>query len=127
MTADQLTVEKTARDNMTNEIAFIDNGAETGVIQPELYKQVMSALADFKKLGGDSTKDAAKAQSAHKVVNLAIQYLNVINDKKLKAIGEYVAAVDGVPVNSGAEADAGEGRSVNMRQRKKPPVVAAAM
>jgi hypothetical protein len=125
LTVDQGKVEKTARDNMINEIAFIDNGAETGVIQPELYKQVMAALADFKKLGGDSTKDAAKAQAAHKVVKLAIDYMNGISDKKMKAIDEYVKAMDGV-LNSGQKQTLAKAK-VNMRQRKRAPVVAAAM
>lgn len=123
LTADQRKVEKTARDNLNNEIAFIDNGAETGVIQPELYKQVMAALAAFNKQGGDSTKDAAKAQAGHKVVTLAVQYLNAISDRKFKAIQEYVTAVDGV-LNSGQKQTLAKAK-VNMRARKKPPVVAA--
>ena len=125
LTGDQRTAEKKARDNLNNEIAFIDNGVETGVIAPDLYKQVMAALADFKKVGGDSTKDVSKAQAAHKVVDLAVKYLNEINGQKLKKIQEYVAAVDGV-LNS-KQKDTLAKAKVNMRARKRAPVVAAAM
>ncbi|MGN6367612.1 MAG: hypothetical protein ACTHN5_05060 [Phycisphaerae bacterium] len=125
LTADQRKAEKAARETMNSEIAFIDNGEQTGVIQPELYKQVMDALKEFKAKGGDSTKDAAKAEAAHKVVTLAVKYLDEINARKQKAIQQYVTAMDGVldskQKNTLAKA------KVNMRARKKAPVVAAAM
>ena len=125
LNGDQRTAEKTARDNMNNEIAFIDNGAQTGVIAPELYKQVMDALAVFKTKGGDSTKDVAKAEAGHKVVDLAVKYINEINNRKLKAMQTYVVAMDGV-LNS-KQKDTLAKAKVNMRARKRAPVVAAAL
>ncbi|HUO10875.1 MAG TPA: hypothetical protein VM008_21415 [Phycisphaerae bacterium] len=124
LTGDQRKAEKAARDDLVNAIGFIDNGAETGAIQPELYKQVMSVLATFKAKPGDSTKDAAKAELAHKVVALAIQYINELNARKAKAINQYVATMDGV-LNSKQKETLAKAK-VNMRARRRAPVVAAA-
>jgi hypothetical protein len=124
LTTDQRKAEKAAREDLKNAIGFIDNGAETGAIQPELYKQVMAALTTYKAKPGDSTKDVAKAESAHQVVTLAIQYINALNAQKAKAIDQYVATMDGV-LNS-SQKDTLAKAKVNMRARKKAPVVAAA-
>ncbi len=96
MTADQRAAEKDARDAMMSAVTLMENGAQTGLFKPEIYDRVMAALKGYKAAPGDPTKDAAKAVLAHKVVELALQYIALMQDEKAAAIKKYVASVEGI-------------------------------
>jgi hypothetical protein len=96
LTPEQRKVEKDARDTMLNSTTLVDNGEQTGIFQPDAYKRVMAALAAYKAAPGDPAKDPAKAALAHKVVELAVQYIGLMETEKGAAINKYVAAVDGM-------------------------------
>jgi hypothetical protein len=96
LTPDQRKVEKEARETMINSAALVDNGAQTGIFQPDAYKRVMAALATYKAAPGDPAKDTKKAALARKVVDLAVQYIGLMEQEKGAAINKYVAAIDGL-------------------------------
>ena len=79
-----------------NAVTLMENGAQTGLFKPDVYERVMAALKAYKAAQGDPTKDAAKAVLAHKVVQLALQYIGLMQDEKANAIKKYVASVDGI-------------------------------
>jgi len=123
--ADQRKAEKAARDQLMDAITLVDNGAQTGIIQPELYKKVMAALATYKAKPGDPQQDSAKAALARNVVVLAIQYINVLSAKKAEAINQYVATMDKLLRDDQKTKLAAA--KINIRPRNRPRVVASAI
>ncbi len=96
MDAKQLKSEKEIRQVMTDSMVLLDAGAKTGTYQGPMYEQVLTALKDFKAVPGDPAKDAAKARAAHKVLDLAMAYLNKLESDRFASVQKYVAAVDGI-------------------------------
>jgi hypothetical protein len=128
LTPDQRKVEKEARETMINSAALVDNGAQTGIFQPDAYKRVMAALSAYKAAPGDPSKDPAKAALAHKVVDLAVQYIGLMEQEKGAAIGRYVAAIDGMltPDQRVKVQKAADRLTIRTPRARKPKVAAMA-
>jgi hypothetical protein len=132
LTPDQRKVEKAARETMINSAALVDNGAQTGIFQPDAYKRVMAAMSVYKAAPGDPSKDnadgRAKAALAHKVVDLAVKYIGLIEQEKGVAIGKYVAAVDGMltPDQRVKVQKAADKLTIRSARPRKPKVAALA-
>ncbi len=90
----QLKSEKDLRQTMTDEVALIDESAKTGSFESDLYQKVFAALAEYRALEGDPTKDPAKAEAARKVMSLSLQYLNKVQKAKKESIDNYIVGID---------------------------------
>jgi len=107
MDAAQLKAEKEVRQVMTDSMVLLETGAKTGSYQSAMYEQVLAALKDYKATAGDPAKDAAKGKAAHKVLDLAMAYLNKLETDKFASVQKYVAGVDGI-LNADQKAKLGE-------------------
>ncbi|HVX83764.1 MAG TPA: hypothetical protein VH253_03020 [Phycisphaerae bacterium] len=94
LSKEQLAGEKKARESMLDEIARFDEEARAGVIEKPLHAALVSALADFRKLPGDTMKSSTKAAAARKVIAAALAYMDAVEKRRDTAVNGYVAAVD---------------------------------
>jgi uncharacterized Ntn-hydrolase superfamily protein len=96
MDREQLKAEKSVRQVMLDDVTIMETGAKTGAYKSDLYQKVLSALDAYRAKPGDPSKDSAKSAAAHKVVELAMDYLAKMESDKIAAVQKYVDGVDAI-------------------------------
>jgi hypothetical protein len=96
MDREQLKAEKSVRQVMLDDVTIMETGAKTGADKSDLYQKVLSALDAYRAKPGDPSKDSAKSAAAHKVVELAMDYLAKMESDKIAAVQKYVDGVDAI-------------------------------
>ncbi|MCL2646738.1 MAG: hypothetical protein FWD61_07000 [Phycisphaerales bacterium] len=91
---EQAKTEKELQRDLLDQVDRIRQGAKTGSYLPELYDNVLRALAEYRAREGDPTKDPAKAALAHKVLDFAAKFLNQQQKDEGKLVDKYISGMD---------------------------------
>ncbi len=120
LTAEQLKAEKQLRDAMLLAVDGIEQGAQTGMYQPELHDNVLRALADYQAKDGDPSKDSAKAALAHKVMDASMAYIEKIHKEEAVFVQKYIDGMDTILNSDQKTKLAAAGKNLNPNAGAKP-------
>jgi hypothetical protein len=93
LTKEQLEQEAAARKAMLDSLAVTKMQVDDGSFRMDLLKPVMAALQAYRNMSGDPMKDAKKADAARKVLELASQYLDVVDRDRQEDVEKYIATM----------------------------------
>ncbi len=122
LNTDQLQTERELRAAMTDQVTLLNESAKTGTFAPELFDKIIEALDQYRLVEGDPTKDRTKALLAHKVVEIALKYLEKSMDARAEAVHTYIAGMDKI-LTSEQKTKLGEsGKNFAERRTNRRPV-----
>jgi hypothetical protein len=83
-------------EQLIKRIKLIDDDVALGSLETKKYEQVMAALQAFRNCGpGDIASDPRKAAAAKKVMSTGLEYIKLVQDKKLKEITDFTDSILG--------------------------------
>lgn len=116
----QRKTERDVRQTMLDQVTLVDEGTKTGSFNSELLDKVLNALAAYKAVDADPTKDSKKAKLAYTVVQLAFEYMSKVQDAKVQAADAYIKQID-LLLTEDQKAKLGEfGKQVAGRPGRRP-------
>jgi len=93
LTADQRKDEKTARDQMLQQMTELDTQIYEGTFDSAQFQDLLDLLARYKMDTSDLLQNTAKQKLARQIMDGGLRYLGAVDDARAAVIEKYVDAV----------------------------------